>query len=247
MQTLIWILIAAVIDSLIGFVGVFSFWVKQKQLKKIAAYLVAFSAGALLGGAFFHLLAESVEAMEGVPVFGYALIGFVVFLIIEGFFHSHLCEKCRAHPFTYTMLIGDSIHNFIDGVVIASAFYASVPLGIVATLMILGHETPQEIGLFGALVYGGHKKTKAMVYAFLAQSTVIAGGIAGYFAAASLGFVVPFIIPFAAGGFIYIASSDLVPEMHKMYKGDIKKSLKVLAAFAVGIALMLALKVFFGH
>ncbi len=246
MQTLAWILIATVIDSLIGFVGVFSFWVKQKSLKKTAAYLVAFSAGALLGGAFFHLLAESVEVMDSFPVFGYALIGFVVFLLIEGFFHSHLCGKCKAHPFTYTMLIGDSIHNFIDGLVIASAFYASVPLGIVATLMILGHETPQEIGLFGALVYGGHKRTKAMIYSFLAQSTVILGGLAGYFAASALEFIALFIIPFAAGGFIYIASSDLVPEMHKMYKGDLRKSLKVLAAFCLGILLMLALKVLFG-
>jgi len=247
MKTLLWILIATILDSLIGFVGVFSFWFKQKQLKKTAAYLVAFSAGALLGGAFFHLLAESVEGAEPFHVFGYALIGFVVFLLIEGFFHSHLCEKCKAHPFTYTMLIGDSIHNFIDGLVIAAAFFASIPLGIVATLMILGHETPQEIGLFGALVYGGHKRTKAMLYSFLAQSTVILGGIAGYFAASALEFVSQFIIPFAAGGFIYIASSDLVPEMHKMYRGDGKKSIKVLAAFAVGILLMLALKVFFGH
>ncbi len=247
MQTLAWILIATVIDSLIGFVGVFSFWVKKKSLNKILGYLVAFSAGALLGGAFFHLLAESVEVMDSFPVFGYALIGFVVFLLIEGFFHSHLCGKCKAHPFTYTMLIGDSIHNFIDGLVIASAFYASVPLGIVATLMILGHETPQEIGLFGALVYGGHNKNKAMLYSFLAQSTVILGGLAGYFAASALDFVVPFIIPFAAGGFIYIASSDLVPQMHKMYQGDVKKSVKVLAAFGAGILLMLALKVLFGH
>ncbi len=247
MKTLIWILLAVILDSLIGFVGVFSFWVNKKFLKKATAYLVAFAAGALLGGAFFHLLAESVESMNSFPVFGFALIGFVVFLLIEGFFHSHLCGKCRAHPFTYTMLIGDSIHNFIDGIVIASAFFASIPLGVVATLMIIGHETPQEIGLFGALVYGGHKRTKAMVYSFLAQSTVIIGGIAGYFAASALGFVVPFIIPFAAGGFIYIASSDLVPEMHKMYQGDLKKSLKVLAAFAVGILFMLALKVFLEH
>ena len=245
MKEFIWILLAVIIDSLIGLVGVFSLWLKKDSFKKTAGLLVSFSAGALLGGAFFHLLAEALESAEAFPVMGYALIGFILFLLIEGFFHSHLCEKCKAHPFTYTMLIGDSIHNFIDGLVIASSFLVSVPLGVVATLMILGHETPQEMGLFGTLVHGGHDRTKAMLYSFLAQSTVIIGGIVGYFAGSALGFVTPFIIPFAAGGFIYIASSDLVPEMHKMYKGDVKKSFKVLAAFAVGILLMIALKLLF--
>jgi len=246
MKTLLFILIATIIDSLIGFVGVFSLWIKKKLLQKTLGYLVAYSAGALLGGAFFHLLAESVEVTEPFLAMGFALLGFVAFLLIEGFFHSHLCEKCTAHPFTYTMLFGDAIHNFIDGLVIAASFFVSIPLGIVTTLMILGHETPQELGLFGTLVYGGHNKTKAMFYSFAAQSTVIIGGIIGYIASSVIEPVSVFIIPFAAGGFIYIASSDLVPEMHKMYEGNVKKSIKVLGAFAVGILFMLALKVFLG-
>ena len=247
MKTILWILAATIIDSLIGFVGVFSLWVKQKKLKVIAGYLVSFSAGALLGGAFFHLLPEAMESSNPSNALGFAMIGFILFLLIEGFFHSHLCERCKCHPFTYTMLIGDSIHNFIDGLVIAASFFASIPLGVITTLMVLGHETPQELGLFGTLIHGGHKKNKAMVYSFLAQSTVILGGLAGYFASSALNSISLFIIPFAAGGFIYIASSDLVPEMHRMYKGDLKKSIKVIAAFAVGILLMIALKAFLGH
>jgi zinc and cadmium transporter len=178
---------------------------------------------------------------------GYALIGFIVFLLIEGFFHSHLCEKCKAHPFTYTMIIGDGIHNFIDGLVIAASFFANITLGIVTTLMIMGHEAPQEIGLFGALVYGGHQPKKAVVYSFLAQATVILGGIAGFFAVNAIEFAVIFLVPFAAGGFIYIASADLVPEMHKMYKGKLDRSAGLLLSFAAGIALMLALKAFSGQ
>ena len=247
MNILIWILLATIIDSLVGFVGVFSLWVKHKNLKKITGYFVSFSAGALLGGAFFHLLAEAVETSPSFNVMGFALIGFILFLLIEGFFHSHLCEKCDCHPFTYTMLIGDSIHNFIDGLVIAAAFFTAIPLGIITTIMILGHETPQEIGLFGTLIHGGLKKNKALVYSFVAQSSVIVGGIIGYFTSSTLNFVSPFIIPFAAGGFIYIASSDLVPEMHKMYQGDVKKSIKVLSAFAIGITFMLVLKICLGQ
>lgn len=246
MPTLIWILTATIVVSLLGLVGIFSLWVKQKKLDNVLGFLVAFSAGALLGGAFFHLLAESVENTGSMPVFGYALIGFVLFLLIESFFHSHLCKRCKAHPFTYIMLIGDGIHNFIDGLVIAAAFYTNIALGIVASLMIIGHELPQEIGLFGALVYGGYEKKKSLLYSFIAQCTVIIGGLIGYFAASNIEFAVPFLIPFAGGGFIYIASADLVPEMHKMYKGDIKKSARVLASFAAGILLMLALKVLFG-
>ena len=246
MLTIVQILLATLIDSIIGLIGIFSLWVKKKKLDRIVGLLVAFSAGALLGGAFFHLLPESVESMETMPLFGYALAGFIVFLLIEGFFHSHLCAKCKAHPFTYIMLIGDAIHNFIDGLVIAAAFCTNAMLGIVTSLMIIGHEAPQEIGLFGALVYGGHEKVKSLLYSFLAQTTVIIGGLAGYFASSQASFVSAFLVPFAAGGFIYIASADLVPEMHKMYEGDISKSAKVLSAFAAGIALMIMLKFLFG-
>ena len=245
MAVLLYILIATVIISLLGLVGVFSLWIKQKSLNRILPVLVSFAAGALLGGAFFHLLAEAVETIDMIYVSSFALTGFIVALLIEGFFHSHFCEKCKAHPFTYTMLYGDAIHNFIDGLIIAAAFFTSTTLGIVASLMIIGHELPQEMGVFGTLIYGGHKRKKAMIYSFLAQMTVIIGGIAGYFLATGTEVVVPFLLPFAAGGFIYIASADLVPEMHKMYEGELKNSLKLLLSFAVGIAFMVLLKVLF--
>ncbi|MBN2111697.1 ZIP family metal transporter [Candidatus Woesearchaeota archaeon] len=247
MLALIWILIATFLVSLLGLVGLFSLWVKQKRLDSMLPVLVSFAAGALLGGAFFHLLAEAVEMADMFYVSSFALTGFVVALLIEGFFHSHLCEKCKAHPFTYTMLFGDAVHNSIDGLVIAASFMTSVTLGVVTSLMIAGHELPQEMGVFGALVYGGHERKKAVIYSFLAQSTVIIGGIAGFLAAKKVDAVVPFLLPFAAGGFIYIASADLVPEMHRMYRGNLVNSVKVLLPFAAGIAFMVLIKVFFEH
>jgi len=246
MSILIWILIATFLNSLLGLVGVFSFWVKEKLLNRLLISLVAFSAGALLGGAFFHLLAESVELLPAMNVFGYALIGFVLFLLIEGYFHWHHCKKCGKHPFTYLMLIGDGIHNFIDGLIIAAAFNVNILLGIVSTLMIIAHELPQELGLFGVLIYGGHKKKKALLYSFLAQATCILGGIVGFLILAKVELVSSFLIPFAAGGFIYIAASDLIPEMHKMYKGKVKETVRTLLVFLLGILLMLGLKLVFG-
>ena len=247
MSILLWIIIANFINSLLGLIGIFSLWIQEKLLNKLLTGLIAFSAGALLGGAFFHLLPESFEHLSVLTAFGYAIIGFVLFLLIEGYFHWHHCVGCKVHPFAYLMLIGDAIHNFIDGLVIAGAFYINILLGIVTTLMIMGHEAPQEIGLFGVLVYGGYEKKKAMINSFLSQSTCILGGIVGYFAATSFVAVSPFLVPFAAGGFIYIAASDLVPEMHKMYKGDFKRSIGVVLSFIVGILLMLAIKLILGH
>lgn len=244
---LVYILLATIINSLIGFIGAFSLWMKKKVLDAITHLLISFSAGALLGGAFFHLLLESLEHLSGIFVFGYAIIGFILFLLIEGFFHSHLCESCQVHSFTYLMLIGDAIHNFIDGLVIAASFSINIFLGIITTLMILGHEAPQQVGLFGVLVYGGYKRKKALLYSFLVQSTCILGGIAGFLASSIIQPVSTFLVPFAAGGFIYIAASDLVPEMHKLYKGNFSRSLKILFAFFVGIGFMLALKIFLSY
>lgn len=246
MSILIWILISAFLNSLLGLVGIFTLWVKEKLLNKILMGLVAFSAGTLLGGAFFHLLEESVERLPAINVFSYAIIGFILFLLIEGYFHWHHCKKCKAHPFTYLMLIGDGIHNFIDGLIIAAAFSINILLGFVTTLMILAHEFPQELGLFGVLVHGGFKKKKALLYSFLTQATCILGGIVGFLTLTKINIVSSFLIPFAAGGFIYIAASDLVPEMHRMYQGKFKESLKTISVFIAGILLMLGIKLISG-
>ena len=142
-------------------------------------------------------------------------------------------------------LIGDSIHNFIDGLIISAGFVASIPLGFTTVIAIAAHEIPQEIGDFGVLIYGGFKKKKAIVLNFAVALTIVAGGIVGYFISKNVEQGVVFLLPFAAGGFIYIAATDLVPEIKKEL--DIKKSMATMLVFICGVLIMWLIKVGFHH
>ncbi|MCP4648250.1 MAG: ZIP family metal transporter [bacterium] len=236
---LFWILGAAIIDALLGFAGVFSLWVSKKDLHSILHILVAFAAGSLLGGAFFHLLPESLEVVPAETTLMLTLAGFVLFILLESYFHWHHCEECKIHPFSYTMIAGDAIHNFIGGLILAASFIVSIPLGIATTIAIVAHEVPQQLGIFGVLLKGGIERNKAILYSFAAQSTVILGAIVGYFLAGMGEGIVPLLVPFAAGNFIYIAASDLIPEMHKTEGTN--KAVSILA-FGVGLLFMLLIK-----
>ena len=244
MEALIWILLVTLANGLVGLIGAFSLLMSDKMLRRILSILVAFAAGALLSGAFFHLLAESIEKMVSTTAFLYLILGFIAFFLIEKFLHWHHCHdgKCKVHPVSYLILFGDGVHNFIDGLVIAASFLVDIPFGIVTSLLIIGHEIPQELGDFGVLVYGGFTKTKALFYNFIAQLTCILGGIVGFFAAGFYGF--SFLLPFAAGGFIYIAASDLIPELHK--ETSLGKSMFCFLFFLIGIAFMFLIKYIFG-
>lgn len=238
-QLLLVVLVATFLDSLLGFIGIFSLWMQQKTLDKITYSLVSLAAGALLGGAFFHLIPESLNNLQINTVTIILLIGFLLFFLIESYFHSHLC-RCKKAPFSYLTLIGDGIHNFIDGLIIAASFLVSLHLGIITTLIIMAHEAPQEIGIFGALIYGKFKRKSALIYSFLAQSTVILGGLAGV-AYSSFAQIQNYLLPFAAGGFIYIASADLIPELHKQYR-SYANFFKILAWLLLGVILVWAAK-----
>lgn len=242
MNILFWIILATIIDSLVALVGIFAIWMKEKSVQKLLIILVAFSAGALLSGAFFHLLPESLAHLASMVSFTYVLVGFVIFFIMERILYWHHCHdgKCDVHPVSYLVLVGDGIHNVVDGIIIAVSFIVSIPFGIITTLLIIAHEVPQELGNFGVLVYSGFSKAKALAYNLLAQLTCVIGGISGYFLSSKIQGVIPFILPFAAGGFIYISASDLVPELHK--EPDIRKSLSSFSFFVIGILFMLAIK-----
>ncbi len=244
MSILAWIILATLVNGLVAFIGVFSLWLNQKAFKRLLMVLVALSAGALLSGAFFHLIPEALEEVPVTNVFAYVMIGFIVFFLIEKFLHWHHChkhgEKCRVHPVSYLILFGDGIHNFIDGIIIGVSFLVSIPFGVITTLLIIGHEIPQELGDFGVLVHGGFSKKKALMYNFLSQLMAVIGGVIGYLFSTRVEGIVPFILPFAAGGFIYIAASDLIPELHKEPK--LKKSIVTFAFFLLGIVFMFLLK-----
>jgi zinc and cadmium transporter len=235
---LAWSLIGTFIVSLISLAGVFTLGLKGKLLEKILFGLVGFSAGALIGGAFLHLIPEALELGPSIPVFYCLILGIILFFVMERYFHWRHCheEDCKVHPFTYLNLFGDGIHNFIDGMVIAVSFTASVKLGIATTVAIILHEIPQELGDFGVLVYGGFSKQKALLCNFLSALTAMFGALIGYLLADYIGGLSRFILPLTAGGFIYIAASDLIPQLHK--EKDLRRSNLAFLAFLMGIAFM---------
>jgi zinc and cadmium transporter len=246
MQELIWILGSVIVVSLISLIGVITLAFTDKVLKKLLFLLVAFSAGAMLGGAFIHLLPEALENSSSLFVFLFVLVGFSLFFILEKLLFWRHCHegKCHIHTFTYMNLMGDAVHNFIDGMIVAATYLVSIPLGIITTVAIIAHEIPQEISDFGVLVYGGFKKTKALFANFMVALTAVLGAVFGYLLSNYIEGFNSFLVPFAAGGFIYIAASDLVPELHK--EKDIKKSSVSFIVFLLGILLMWITKIVLG-
>ena len=239
MWILIWIVLANIFVSLLAFVGILTLILKRKIFDKILLLLVSLSAGALMGGAFLHLLPEGFELL-GEKVFIYTLAGFVFFFFVEKVLHWRHChdDHCKVHTFAYMNLFGDVVHNFIDGLVVAGAFVIDLHLGIVTTLAVILHEIPQELGDFGVLIHGGFSRLKALLMNFLVALTAVLGGIVGYFFS-SLNFS-NYLIPIAAGGFIYISASDLVPEIRK--EVNLKKAFYIFGVFILGIVLMFALR-----
>lgn len=242
----IWIytLASVFIVSLISLVGVFTFAISAEKLKKVLIYLVSFAAGTLLGDAFIHLIPEAFEGVENTLNLSLSILaGILVFFVMEKFLHWRHCHEVACenhpHPFSYILLIGDVLHNFIDGLIIAASYLVSIPVGIATTLAVIFHEIPQEIGDFGSLIYAGFKKAKALLFNFLTALTAVFGAVIVLSLNINDGSITKFLVPFAAGGFIYIASSDLIPELHK--NTEPKKSFWQLMAFILGIGMMLLL------
>jgi zinc and cadmium transporter len=241
-MTLLWVVGASLFVSLLSLIGIITFILKERWLNKVLIVLIAFSAGGLIGGAFLHLMPEALKLTSPSSAFLVLIVGFVLFFLMERFFYWRHCHngKCDVHPFTYLILIGDGVHNFIDGIVMGASFFVSIHFGLVTTLIIILHEIPQELGDFGVLVYGGLNKYKALFYNLLSGLTAVLGALAGYFFTQQAQVSTPFILPFAAGGFIYIASCDLIPEIRK--QTDSRRVLFSMLFFILGIALILAVK-----
>lgn len=233
--------------SIISLIGIFTFSIKIDRLRKALLFLVSFSAGALLGDTFIHLFPTMIEQGGfGLDAAAYLLSGMLIFFILEKFIHWRHCHiptsKEHPHPFVYMNLIGDSLHNLIDGMVIAGSYLVSIPLGFATTLAVIFHEIPQEIGDFGVLVHGGFKRMKALLFNFLTALTAVAGAIVVLAAGMKAENITLLIIPFTAGGFLYVAGSDLIPELHK--ETDAKKSVVQLIGLVLGVLIMVALLAF---
>ena len=239
-------LISVIIVSLISLIGVLTLSMSTEKLKKILIYFISFSAGALFGDAFLHLLPDVVEKNGFTLTISISvLIGIIIFLFLEKIIHWRHCHatndtKNHIHPFAYTNLIGDALHNFIDGLIIAASYIVSIPVGIATTLAVILHEIPQEIGDFSVLIHAGFSKGKALFMNFLTALTAIIGALVGLWLTGKVEGIVSLLIPLAAGGFIYIAGSDLIPELHK-HSENFKKSFLQFVMFLTGILVMAAL------
>lgn len=240
-------LLSVVVVSLLSLLGAMFISMQRKKLDSLMTYTLAFSSGVMLGSAFFELLPEGVELFpEG--VFIWTLIGFVTFFCLEKLiqWHHHV-EGRHTHdekPLAYLTLIGDGIHNFADGAVIAAAYLVSIPLGIMTTIAISAHEIPHELSDFMILLHGGFSNAKALFYNFLSASTAIFGTVLVLFISSQVAEIERYLVPLAAGNFLYIAATDLVPEL--LTKRDGKVSILQVVILLFGIVLVPMLSMLFG-
>ena len=234
------------IASLIG--GLFLLW-REKQAKKASLSLVSFAAGALIGAAFLDLLPEAIALGLGPSAFVFTIVGLLTFFILEKLliWHHHHYNKneSEVHHNSILILVGDAVHNFIDGMLIAASFLINIPLGIATSIAVFFHEVPQEIGDFAVLLHSGMSRRRILGYNVLvAQMTVIAAVIS-YFYFLNAETLKTVLIPFAAGVFIYIAAADLIPEIHKEDRW--RNTLIQIALLIAGIALVWSIGALFAE
>jgi len=240
MTTFLWILLEGVLMSAIALVGSVTLVLRASTLEKILLPLVSFAAGSLIGGALFHMIPASLLSMSAMATFRWVAVGFLLFFALEQLLHWHHCHRASAacrKPLTYLILIGDGLHNFLGGLSIAGVFLVDIRLGIAAWFAAAAHEVPQELGDFGVLVHGGWSKRSALVFNLLSGLAFLVGGLVAY--AASLRLDVRWLVPLAAGNFLYIGASDLVPEVNKGH--SFKTNLLHFVVFAAGLGLLFAL------
>lgn len=229
---------ATLLISFGSLVGALTLFWQGAQGKKVLLLLVGLSAGALIGNAFLHLLPEAAESLESVLLFRIVLVSFITFFLIEKVLHWRHCHEgvCPEHAFGTMNLIGDFVHNFIDGLILAATFAVDVSLGWATAIAVAMHEIPQEISDFGVLLYSGFSRTRALAWNFFVSLGVVFGGLVGWYAVERVTDIVPLLLPVAAGGFLYIAASDLMPELRR--ETQFNTSALSFMMFLVGIAMM---------
>ncbi|NJD75695.1 MAG: ZIP family metal transporter [Candidatus Methanoperedens sp.] len=218
MNVWIYTIISVILVSSVSLIGIFTLLLNKDIPKKTLLFLVSFAVGGLFGDAFIHLLPESFEKLgANLTTSLYIVLGILIFFALEKFIrwrHCHIASpEGHTHPVAVMNLIGDSIHNLIDGMLIGASYTVSNPIGISTTLAIILHEIPQEMGDFGVLLQSGFSVKKAVAFNFLSALTAILGAIISLFAGSHIEGYSSILLPITAGGFIYIAGSDLIPEL----------------------------------
>lgn len=238
---------AVFIVSLLSLLGAVFIVLQRKLLDSVTTYFLAFSSGILLGSTFYDLIPEGHEGLGG-DIFTWVVVGLITFFILEKFIHWHShVEKPEEHAgskkhVAYLSLVGDGIHNFLDGAIIGVTFLTSIPLGITTTIAVIAHEIPHELGDFFLLIYGGLSNKKALWYNFLSALTAVLGVIVIFLFAEEVESISPYLIGFAAGNFLYIAASDLIPALHE--KRSVKTSILQTVFLILGVMLMYALSLY---
>ncbi len=244
--TWLWALGSVAVVSALSLVGALTLVVRPRTLERALVVLISFAAGALLGDAFIHLLPEVSESRAGFDLTASLAVlgGVTAFFVLEKvlhWHHAHFPHEEVIHPVAVTNLFGDALHNFVDGAIVAGAFAVSTQLGLATAIAVALHEIPQELGDFGILVHAGLSPRRALALNFFtAMAALLGGGLT--LGAASLGAVERGLVPFSAGAFVYIASTDLIPELHKEPEPG-KSAIQVVALIA-GVATMVALLAF---
>ena len=252
-------LLSVLAISLVSLAGVFTLSLGKARLERTIFLLVAFAVGAMLGGALLHLIPESYEALGGGPATGLlVLTGVVAFFVLEKFLHwrhqhgapealegatghvhhSHHHGLDAAAPFALVNLVGSVAHNLIDGAIVAAAYMVSIQTGVVTTLAVMLHEIPQEIGNFGVLVYGGYSPKKALLYNFIAGLGGLVGAVLVLVLGSRVDGLSDVLLPVTAGAFLYIAGSDLIPELNRRHSYPATKAVGQLVMMLLGIAVM---------
>ena len=244
-----WVLsiFSVIIISLISMIGVMTLWLKENQLKKILLYMVSFSAGALFGDAFIHLIPEAIEESGfEVSISLFILFGVLFSFVVEKFLrwrHCHIpTSNEHPHSFAYMNLFGDAIHNLIDGLIVGGSYIVNFSVGLATTLAVIFHEIPQELGDFGVLVHGGFSKRKALWFNLLTAFTAVIGTLLALAFGSIIEGFTPLMLSFAAGNFIYIAGSDLIPELRKD-EANLKKATMQIISICLGIITMMLMLV----
>jgi zinc and cadmium transporter len=239
-STLAWIVVAGLAMSSLALVGTITVLMPRSTLARILLPMVGLAAGSLLGGAFFHMLPESVEALGNELGIYLALVaGFLVFFVLEQFLHWHHChraEHTEHRPLGYLILLADGLHNLIGGLAVGGAFVVDIRVGVVTWLVAAAHEVPQELGDFGVLVHSGWQRRSALAWNFASALTFLVGALIAYGMADHV--EVAYLLPFAAGNFVYIAAADLLPEITA--ESRTRDKLETSAAFTAGLAILLA-------
>jgi len=235
------IIAATLFVSMLSLLGAALFFLGKKSMETAMFLLVGFSTGAILGASFFDLLPESIETAGVQGALAAAFFGLIVAFVMEKMVHLHHHhhvdhEGEHTHPLGALMLVGGAMHSFFDGVAIAAGFLVGVPVGITTTVAVIFHELPHGIGNFSLLLYSGYEKKKALLFNFLTALCSMAGGLLFYFFAGEVKGLEAYALAFTAGTFIYIASADLFPELHK--EKDAKSSTVQLACVLLGAGLI---------